>query len=137
MSDYVSAALRRQVADRAGHGCEYCLVHEDDTFFGCEVEHIISHKHGGATSEENLAYACVFCNRYKGTDIGSITARGQFCRLYNPRIDRWFDHFRLERTSILALTDVGEVTLRVLNLNHPDRLLEREMLIAIQRYPAL
>jgi hypothetical protein len=92
---------------------------------------------GGATSEENLAYACVFCNRYKGTDIGSITAQGEFCRLYNPRIDRWFDHFRLERTSIVALTDVGEVTMRILNLNHPDRLLEREMLMDIHRYPAL
>ncbi len=42
--------------------CEYCLIHEDDTFFGCEVDHIISQKHGGPTEPENLAYACLPCN---------------------------------------------------------------------------
>jgi hypothetical protein len=47
MSSYVSAELRRLVANRANHKCEYCLIHEEDTFFGCEVDHIISLKHGG------------------------------------------------------------------------------------------
>lgn len=48
MSSYVSAALRRVVAARADFLCEYCLIHEDDTVFGCEVDHTISTKHGGA-----------------------------------------------------------------------------------------
>ena len=72
MSSYVSAALRRLVAERAAYLCEYCLLHEEDTFFGCEVDHIISEKHGGPTVAENLAYACAFCNRAKGSDVGSI-----------------------------------------------------------------
>ena len=38
MSSYVSAALRRLVAARADALCEYCLVHEDDAVFGCEVK---------------------------------------------------------------------------------------------------
>ena len=135
MSSYVSAVLRRLVADRAAHICEYCLIHEDDTFFGCEVEHIISEKHGGSTSEENLAYACVFCNRFKGSNIASFSRGGQLCRLFNPRIDRWSDHFRLEQLTIVPLTEIGEATERILNLNHPDRLLEREVLRAIHRYP--
>jgi hypothetical protein len=81
MSSYVSAALRRLVALRADFLCEYCLVHEDDTVFGCEVDHIISEKHGGATEAENLAYACAFCNRAKGSDIGSIVpGTGDFVR---------------------------------------------------------
>ena len=71
-SSYVSAPLRRQVAERADALCEYCLIAETDTFFGCEVDHIISEKHGGATQLDNLAYACTFCNRHKGSDIGSI-----------------------------------------------------------------
>lgn len=60
MGSYVSPELRRQVSERADHLCEYCLVHETDTFFGCQVDHIISEKHGGQTVLENLAYACAF-----------------------------------------------------------------------------
>jgi hypothetical protein len=41
MSSYVSAALRRLVIARADALCEYCLLHEDDAVFGCEVDHII------------------------------------------------------------------------------------------------
>ena len=90
MSGYMPAHLRRLVAERAGDICEYCLIHRDDTFFGCEIEHIISEKHGGATSEENLAFACMTCNRLKGSDIASISKRtGQLTRLFNPRTDRW------------------------------------------------
>ncbi len=58
MSSRVPVGLRRLVVSRAERLCEYCLIHEDDTFFGCEVDHIISEKHGGPTREENLAYAC-------------------------------------------------------------------------------
>jgi hypothetical protein len=70
---YISVGLRRLVVSRAGRLCEYCLLHEDDAYFGCEVDHIISEKHGGATDSMNLAYACMSCNRSKGSDVGSIT----------------------------------------------------------------
>ncbi len=94
MSSYVSANLRRLVAERALDLCEYCLLHEQDTFLGCQVEHIISEKHGGQTVESNLALACVFCNRFKGSDIATISQdTGGLCRLFNPRIDRWAEHF--------------------------------------------
>lgn len=43
MASEVSERLRRQVAERAYHVCEYCLIHEDDTFWGSQVDHIISH----------------------------------------------------------------------------------------------
>ena len=69
---HIPAALRRLVIARADSLCEYCLLHEDDTFFGCEIDHIISEKHAGQTTESNLAYACLVCNRSKGSDIGSL-----------------------------------------------------------------
>lgn len=126
------------MADRAGHLCEYCLIHEEDTFFGCEVDHIVSEKHGGLTREDNLAYACLHCNRYKGSDIASVAPQtGELIRLFNPRADRWADHFTLaqDAITILPLTDLGEATVRVLRLNDGDRLLEREALRAVDRYP--
>ena len=78
---YVPAALRQLVKTRAKGLCEYCLIHEEDTYFGCQVDHIISEKHGGSTHEDNLAYACTYCNRNKGSDIGSIVWQPQrfFC----------------------------------------------------------
>lgn len=136
MRSYISEELHGLVATRAGHLCEYCLIHEDDTFFGCEVDHVISVKHGGPTEADNLAYACVFCNRQKGSDIGSIVeGTGNFVRFFNPRIDRWRDHFQLEGAVIQPQTDIGEVTARILGFNHSDRLLERQTLMASGRYP--
>src|SRR5919205_733252 len=57
---------------------QYYLIAEADTFYGCEVDHIISLKHGGSSDPSNLAYACALCNRAKGSDIGSISTDGDF-----------------------------------------------------------
>jgi hypothetical protein len=138
---YISAELRRTVVARADGLCEYCLIHEDDTFFGCEVDHIISEKHGGPTAADNLAYACLFCNRNKGSDVGSIVLplkSGVFSRFYNPRTDAWSEHFALDDSdgvTIKPLTDVGDVTARIFAFNTSERLLERQTLRAVGRYP--
>lgn len=138
MPSYLSEGLRRLVANRAEHLCEYCLIHEEDTFFGCEVDHIISVKHGGPTEVDNLAYACMFCNRQKGSDLGSILRGvGEFCRFFNPRVNRWGVHFRLEGAVIQPQTNIGEVTVRILGFNHSDRLLERRTLIEVGKYPSV
>lgn len=136
MTSYVSADIRRTVESRARHLCEYCLIHEDDTYLGCQVDHIISEKHGGHGTADNLAYACTFCNRAKGTDIGSIApSTGEYTRFYNPRTDRWADHFALNGVVIEPRTPVGETTVRILGVNTSERILEREVLQRIGRYP--
>lgn len=133
---YISEDLRRLVVNRASNLCEYCLIHSQDTFWGCEIDHIISLKHGGATIADNLAYACSFCNRNKGSDLGSIFApTGELVRFFNPRIDRWAHHFRLNGVMIEFLTAIGEVTVRILQFNENDRLLERQVLVSVGRYP--
>ena len=77
MARRISAELRLIVANRADQLCEYCLIAEADTFYGCEVDHIISLKHGGSSELHNLAYACALCNRAKGSDIASISTAGE------------------------------------------------------------
>ncbi len=107
-------------------------------FFGCEVDHIISEKHGGGSTAENLAYACLACNRNKGSDISSIVpGTRELVRLFNPRTDRWADHFRLDMDgiTIVPLTQIGEATSRILRFNDGERLLEREALRIMGRYP--
>jgi hypothetical protein len=136
MTSYVGADIRRLVESRANRGCEYCLIHESDTYLGCQVDHIISEKHGGLTEADNLAYACTFCNQSKGTDIGSLaSSSAAFTRFFNPRTDAWSDHFVLAGAVIRPLSAVGEATERILGFNDPERLLERETLIRIGRYP--
>lgn len=131
------AELRRLVARRASGLCEYCLIHEEDTYLGCQVEHIISEKHGGPTLSQNLAYACVFCNRFKGTDLGSlVTTTGQLVRFFNPRTDIWSEHFKLDGPRIASLTDVASVTVRIFEMNAAERILEREELIKVDRFPS-
>ena len=134
---YVTAGLRRSVAARANRICEYCLIAEDDSFLGCAVDHIISEKHGGQTAADNLAFACVFCNRAKGTDIGSVdTPSGEFVRFFNPRMDIWLHHFRVAGNRIEGVTAIGRVTSRILGFNDWARVLERAELIEVGRYPS-
>ncbi|KAM3114164.1 HNH endonuclease [Phormidesmis sp. 146-33] len=138
---YISTELRRFVISRASSLCEYCLLDEEDSYFGCQVDHIISEKHGGVTDASNLAYACTTCNRNKGSDVGSIVLpldSGIFSRFFNPRIDRWSEHFVLDNTdriTIQPLSNIGAVTCRILDFNNIDRLLEREALREMSRYP--
>ena len=133
---YINQELRRLVAARADLLSEYCLIHLDDTALGCAVDHIISLKHGGATAADNLAHACVFCNRFKGSDIGSIVWKTQdFTRFYHPRRDHWADHFQLQEFTIQPHTSIGEVTARIFGFNDSERCLERQVLTARGRYP--
>lgn len=136
MARWISAELREAIANRARQLCEYCLIAETDTFYGCEVDHIISLKHSGSSEPDNLAYSCALCNRAKGSDIGSIAASGEFTRFFNPRTDRWTEHFRLEGSSIQPLTTIGEVTARILGFNDGARLHEREEMIRFGKYPS-
>jgi 5-methylcytosine-specific restriction endonuclease McrA len=134
MSTYVPASLRRQVIERAGDRCEYCRFPQSLTLLAFEVEHIISEKHGGTTSLENLALACPYCNRAKGTDLGSIDPEtNQLTPFFNPRTQKWQDHFTLEGAAIMPLTAEGRVTVFILQFNHPDRLQERERLLGGDR----
>jgi len=137
MSSSISPETRQIVANRANYVCEYCLIAEEDSYFGFQVEHIISRKHGGPSEPGNLALACVFCNRHKGSDIAAIQpGTNELVRLFNPRIDRWNDHFRFDGVFIEPSTDIGEATVRILQMNHSDRILERQALSRSGRYPS-
>jgi HNH endonuclease len=137
MSIHLSPEIRQVVASRANHVCEYCLIAEEDAYFRFQIEHIISRKHSGSSEIDNLAVSCVFCNRYKGSDIASlIPGRDELVRFYNPRIDDWREHFRLNGVAIEPLTAIGEATIRILQMSHDDQILERQVLDVRGRYPS-
>ena len=134
MAHDIGEVSRRLVIERAGRRCEYCLVHEDSAGFQHQIDHIISRKHGGSSGLGNLAYACVLCNRHKGSDIASVDASGRTIRLFDPRRDLWDEHFKLDGPIIQSLTPVGEVTARVLRLNASERVIERQILQSLGQY---
>ena len=130
---YVSATLRQLVTQRAGKKCEYCQFPQTASLFAFEMEHIIAEKHDGITEAGNLALSCPCCNRFKGTDLGSIDPETrQLTAFFNPRLQQWSDHFRLEEGIIMPLTPEGRVTAKILQFNLLERILERKQLSSIK-----
>ena len=130
MSQKIPKILRKAIIRRANSCCEYCHIGDIDSYYGFQVDHIISIKHGGKTLFMNLAYACPDCNRYKGSDLGTyLDDTLNLVRLFHPRIDIWDEHFETDNSGLItALTDIGAATLKVLSINHPDRIIERQLL---------
>jgi hypothetical protein len=87
-STYISAALRREVVERAGNCIDYA--------------------HDKA-----------------------------IVRLFNPRIDNWNTYFQLDTLTahIEGLGAQGRVTVFLLRLNDPDRVMDRKLLLDANRYP--
>ncbi len=128
--------VRKFVQSRALWRCEYCLLAQDDAGLPHEIDHVISRKHGGTGDPENLALACYLCNRYKGSDIASIhPVTGELVRLFHPRQDRWLAHFRIVGPILEPLTSIGAGTSNLLRLNVTDRVVERQLLQSLSRYP--
>ena len=138
MKAYISDRLRNLVLVRAHFRCEYCLLHQDDEpVYPHEIDHIIAEKHLGETLNHNLAYACFYCNRFKGSDLTSIDPlTNQITLLFNPRTQIWAEHFALDGPMIVPLTDVGRTTVRLFQMNRPRIIQRRTYLIQLGRYPS-
>lgn len=137
MSRAISDALRRQVAERAGYRCEHCLVPERFLATIFHIDQIRSVKHGGANVLENLAYPCPHCNQNKGSDVATfLDEEGETTiRIFNPRKDEWTNHFEAIDGEILSKTAIGMATLKLLEMNQPDRLIFRRALAEAGHYP--
>ena len=125
----VAQELRDLVHSRAAERCEYCRIHQDDDpFFRFHIEHVVARQHGGATVESNLALACHHCNLHKGPNLTGIDpVTGDVVPLFNPREQRWEDHFLWRGIAIAGLTPIGRATVRVLAINARDRLALRSL----------
>ena len=137
MSEYISETLRQLVEERADGRCEYCHLPQTARLFRFPVDHIIALKHGGPTTESNLALACLTCNLHKGSDIASFDpATGELTLLYNPRKQQWESHFELDWATgrIHGKTPEGRATVQLLRMNHPERIEERLRLISIDEF---
>ena len=115
----LSRALRKRLAEAANHRCSYC---RSPVIVGIPmvIDHILPLVAGGSSSFDNLCLACYRCNERKGkriNDIDPLTGATVF--LFNPRSQNWVDHFAWHENDleIVALSDVGRVTVQLLRLN--------------------
>lgn len=133
---YISLNLRREVIERAGACCEYCLISQQDKIIPFEIDHIISEKHHGQTTADNLCLSCFRCNMYKGSDIaGADPQTGLPTFLFHPRKDDWHIHFSLKDVIIQPLTPQARITVLLLQLNSQERIAERLLMKKLGTYP--
>jgi 5-methylcytosine-specific restriction endonuclease McrA len=132
-NSYISRELRNEVAERAGHACEYCLLPKDVFGSVFHVDHIISEKQGGPTVSMNLTLACARCNLLKGSDISAyLPLKEVIVDLYNCRKHVWSQHFKLETSGLmLPISEIGEGSIRLLKLNESSKVEARAMLLDV------
>lgn len=117
----MNATVVRQVYERAGGLCEYCHLPAEFFPLTFHVDHITPRQHGGSTEFDNLALACLHCNRHKGPNLAGLDPiNGELVTLFHPRRDRWTEHFEWLGTDLVGRTAIGRATVRVLAINAPD-----------------
>ena len=123
--------LRELVRQRARGRCEYCGFPQEYSVRPYHCDHVIARQHGGATEMKNLAWACNRCNLHKGTNLFGIDPEtGKPMRLFNPRQDRWGDHFQWHGSLLAGRTAIGRTTAHLLDLNDPLLVATRAALMA-------
>jgi 5-methylcytosine-specific restriction endonuclease McrA len=68
----VPEALSREVRERAGARCQYCLMHQSLQGATFHIEHIVPRSKGGTSDLENLALACPGCNLHKADKTTAV-----------------------------------------------------------------
>jgi hypothetical protein len=132
----VAKDVANRVRSRAQSRCEYCWMHQSLQGATFHIEHIFPKSLGGESIEENLALACASCNLHKAerTHI-LLPGTNTLVALFNPRTDRWEDHFYWEQFTIRGKTDVGVVTVVALDLNAERRQFIREAESTLGMFP--
>jgi HNH endonuclease len=135
---YVSAQLAAQILADAGHRCGYCRTDERLTGSPLSIEHILPIVAGGPTERENLWRSCRECNERKGAQVQATDPEsGEVVDLYNPRTQRWADHFRWSEDGLLVIgvTTVGRATVAAIDLNRSHQIVARQRWVVVGWHP--
>jgi hypothetical protein len=127
---HITASIRDFASARAENRCEYCQLSQEGQEAAFHIDHIVPRAAGGATVSENLALACVSCSLHKWAKQSALDLEsGEEVPLFNPRSDRWADHFRWDGPVLIPMTATGRATAATLDLNRP-------LILAIRREEA-
>ena len=119
MSD-IPVALRDETVLRAGGRCEYCGLSQAGQEATFHIDHVVPRAAGGPTELSNLALACVSCSLRKwARQVAPDPQTGEDVPLFNPRVQRWADHFKWDEAVVAPLTATGRATAAALAMNRP------------------
>jgi hypothetical protein len=116
----IPSEVVRRVREAAGNRCGYCQSRQEYVHATMEIDHIIPVVEGGTDEEENLWLACPICNGHKyDRSSGIDPATGNTVPLFNPRTQKWADHFKWidDGLLVIGMTPIGRATVVVLLLN--------------------
>ena len=126
----MTTELAEFVSRRARRLCEYCRMPKSVLELPFHVDHIIAVQHRGRAIPENLAFACGRCNRFKGPNLSGIDPEtNQIVRLFDPRGQRWNEHFKFAGAVIVGQSPTGRATVETLQMNHLHFLTLREEIL--------
>ncbi len=103
-----------------------------------EVDHLIPSSLGGPTIEENLWLACGLCNDHKGNRLTAEDPQSrQVVRLFNPRNDKWEEHFEWTEDGlrVVGKTAIGRATVGSLHLNRRHLVIARRGWVGVGWHP--
>jgi hypothetical protein len=116
----VNESIRQFVRQRAKYLCEYCHSPERSSSDIFTIDHLMPKSLGGLDKINNLALACRRCNERRYNFItGTDPETGKEVAIFNPRLQRWADHFIwiANGLMILGTTPVGRATCTRLDFN--------------------
>lgn len=134
---YISETLRQEVFKRARGLCEYCQTRKIVVVY-MEIDHIIPQSQGGETNSENLCLTCAGCNAFKQDAQTALDPQTeQEFPLFNPRKDKWEEHFRWSNDALylLGLSPKGRATIERLKINREEIIESRRLWLEAGFHP--
>lgn len=123
----VPTNIERFVRERPDGRCDYCGMHQSIQGGTFHCEHILPRVLGCQTVAENMALACPSCNLHKSRRVAVRDAEtGSVIPHFNPRTDRWAEHFEWDEFTLAGISPTGRATIDLLQLNAPRRLQIRQ-----------
>jgi HNH endonuclease len=138
VSSAIRDDIRQSVRAAAGNRCGYCLSPQSLVLGPLEIEHLVPQAHGGPDDEENLWLACRLCSSFKASQTEALDpVSGTRVSLFNPRRDRWMDHFIWsdDGLRIFGKTERGRATVVALQLNNMIAVTVRRHWVAAGWHP--
>jgi hypothetical protein len=130
--------LRERLLVQAGYRCGYCRSSQQIMGIRLILDHLIPRARGGTDDEGNLWPCCLPCNGFKQARTQARDpATRTMTPLFNPRSQRWGEHFQWEDSGkrIVGLTAAGRATVEALQLNRAELVEARTLWIVAGWHP--
>ena len=131
------------IRQRFHKACGYCGVTETDVGSELTIDHYRPLAKGGGEDENNLIYACMKCNQFKGDFWPDDEQIEQETRILHPFLDDLSAHLvvNVQTGYLEPITKAGKFHIGLLRLNRPQlvehRLVRQIQILLIEKHRLL